>query len=399
MTGHEEIVRLAARGDGVTRMGAHVSGSLPGDIVDGDEIVSKGAHHVDPPCRHFSQCGGCQLQYADDDALETFVRERVINTAMGQGLEIDEVLPVHLSPPKSRRRATLHAQRTQKGAVIGYRKNNSHSIVDLAECHVIDRRISSLVAPLRSLVAAYGPAKSAVDVQLAIADQGVDIGLSNFELVGLEATEAALDFALEHKLARLTIDQGYGPETVYEPEPATITLAGIPVGLPPGAFLQATLDAEAIMVADARAWLGERGLIADLFAGLGTFAFALGQKRKVLAVEADRAAYLACKSAGAVSGGTVVSLHRDLFRNPLREDELSRFTAALLDPPRAGAKAQIEQIAQSNLARVVYVSCNPSSWARDARRLLDAGFALKKIRPVGQFRWSTHVELISLFER
>jgi 23S rRNA (uracil1939-C5)-methyltransferase len=173
--------------------------------------------------------------------------------------------------------------------------------------------------------------------------------------------------------------------------------------MPPGAFLQATEMAERCMIDDAVAWIGESAIVADLFAGLGTFTYALAvtgaQGRKVLAVEADRAAFLACKSASPRSGGQVHSLHRDLFRNPLQPTELNRFDAILLDPPRAGARAQIAEIAQSTVERVIYVSCNPSSWARDAAVLVEAGFVLSRLRPVGQFRWSTHVELVSLFER
>jgi 23S rRNA (uracil1939-C5)-methyltransferase len=286
--------------------------------------------------------------------------------------------------------------------VLGYREGGSHRIVDLAECPVLHPGLAALIAPLRRFVAAHGP-KAMVGIDLTLADQGVDVALSHFPLEGLAATEAALDFARAEELARLTIDQGYGPETVWEPEPATVTLAGVPVTLPPGAFLQATADAEEHMVADAMSWLGGARVIADLFAGLGTFAFGLRAHasggRKVLAVEADRAAHLACKAAGAVVGGAVLALHRDLFRNPLQPEELNRFDAVLLDPPRAGARAQVAALAASTVARVVYVSCNPSSWARDAAVLTAAGYRLTKLRAVGQFRWSTHVELVSLFER
>ena len=326
------------------------------------------------------------------------MHERVVNAAKGQGLEPAEVLPVHLSPPHTRRRAGLHGLRTAKGAVLGYREGGSHRIVDLAECPVLHPALAGLIAPLRAFVAANGP-KGMVGIDLTLADQGVEANLLHFPLEGLGPTEAALDFAREQGLARLTIDQGYGPETLWEPEPVTVTLSGVPVSLPPGAFLQATADAEARMLADAAEWLGDARLVADLFAGLGTFAFGLRQDRKVLAVEAEQAAHLACKSAGARTGGQVLALHRDLFRSPLQPAELNRFDAVLLDPPRAGARAQVAEIAASTLARVVYVSCNPSSWARDAAVLTEAGFRLVKLRAVGQFRWSTHVELVSLFKR
>ncbi|TAD83298.1 MAG: class I SAM-dependent RNA methyltransferase [Sphingomonadales bacterium] len=398
----EPIIRLAAKGDGVTATGRHVSGAVPGDIVDGEGNITPGPHHAVPACRHFTSCGGCQLQQADDAALADFVRDRVVNAARGQGLEPGEVLPVHLSPPATRRRAGLHGLRTARGAVLGYREGGSHRVVDLAECPVLHPALAALIAPLRRLVAAHGP-KGIVGIDLTLADQGVEANLSHFPLEGLGPTEAALDFARQQNLARLTIDQGYGPETIWEPEPVTVRLSGVSVALPPGAFLQATQDAEELMVADAVAWLGHARVVADLFAGLGTFAFGLSAAgdtgRKVLAVEAERAAHLACKSAGAHSGGQVLALHRDLFRSPLQPDELNRFDAVMIDPPRAGARAQVAEIARSTLERVVYVSCNPSSWARDAAVLAEAGLRLSKLRPVGQFRWSTHVELVSLFER
>jgi 23S rRNA (uracil1939-C5)-methyltransferase len=289
--------------------------------------------------------------------------------------------------------------RTAQGAVLGYREGGSHRIVDLAECPVLHPNLAALIGPLRDFVAAHGP-KAMVGIDLTLADQGVDVSFVHFPVDGLAATEAALDFAREQGFARLTFDQGYGPETMWEPEPATVTLGGVPVNLPPGAFLQATQDAERRMVADAAEWLGEARIIADLFAGLGTFAFGLRSAgRKVLAVEADRAAHLASKAAGAQAGGQVLALHRDLFRNPLQPAELNRFDAVLLDPPRAGARVQVAEIAASTLTRVVYVSCNPSSWSRDVTVLAAAGFRLAKLRAVGQFRWSTHVELVSLFER
>ncbi|MHA7818482.1 MAG: class I SAM-dependent RNA methyltransferase [Erythrobacter sp.] len=397
-----EIVRLAAKGDGVTADGRHVPLSVPGDIVSPEGDITHGPHHATAPCSHFATCGGCQLQHADDSVLRDFVRNRVVNAANGQDVAIGELLEGHLSPPQTRRRATLHALRTASGAIIGFREAGSHRLVDLAECPVLRPELATLFEPLRNFVAAHGPKRN-VDIALSLSDQGVDVGLAHFPLEGLAATEAALEFARDHGLARLTVDRGYGAETVWEPEPVTISLSGLPVAMPPGTFLQATEDAERRMIADAREWTSEARIVADLFSGLGTFAFALAgsgpQGRKVLTAEADQAAHLACKAAARRMGGRVVPIHRDLFRNPLQAAELSRFDGVLLDPPRAGARAQVAEIAQSDTPRVVYVSCNPSSWARDAAVLAGAGFRLTRLRPVGQFRWSTHVELVSLFER
>ncbi|WP_369025116.1 class I SAM-dependent RNA methyltransferase [Qipengyuania sp. RANM35] len=394
----EEVIRIAAKGDGVTASGRHVPGGVPGDVVNDDGTLSPGPHHATPPCRHFGTCGGCQLQQADEEALRSFVTERVAFAAEGQEIAVGELLPTHLSPPRTRRRATLHGLRAGQGAVLGFRERGSHRIVDMKECHILLPQLFDLVAPLRVLVAKHAE-RQPVDIELTAIDQGIDCTVKGIAAEGLAATEAMLDFARDHSLARLSLDRGYGPETVWEPVPATVTLAEVAVPFPHGSFLQPTADGESALAEDARAFVGDAATIADLFSGLGTFAFSLVEGRKVLAVEAARDAHLACKAAANMRGLQVHSLHRDLFRNPLQADEAGRFGAILLDPPRAGAREQVAQIAASTATRVAYISCNPQSWAKDARTLIEAGFRLEKLRPVGQFRWSTHVELTSYFTR
>ncbi|MDR6509750.1 23S rRNA (uracil1939-C5)-methyltransferase [Novosphingobium capsulatum] len=394
------IVRVAAKGEGATADGRYVALSAPGDMLEADGTLTWGPNHVEPPCRHFPACGGCQLQHLSEAALTDFVGSRVIGAAKGQELDPGTPEPTHLSPPRTRRRATLHAQAIGRRVVLGFREGGSHKTIDMRECHVIAPELMALVAPLRTLLESWQDRKLAVDVELTLADQGVAVGFSGLVADNLARTEALLDFARDHRLARLTIDTGYGPETTWEPDPATITLGGTAVGIPPGAFLQATADGEAALVAVAQGWLAGASTVADLFAGLGTFAFALaGPGTKVLAVEAARDAHLACQAAARSQGRPVHALHRDLFRNPLRAEELNRFAAVLLDPPRAGAREQVGQIAESTVARVVYISCNPASWARDAATLVAAGYRLEGLKAVGQFRWSTHVELASLFVR
>ena len=403
MTDVSPVVRIAAKGDGVTEDGRHVAFAAPGDMVSADGTVSPGPHHAPPSCRHYPQCGGCQLQHLDEAALGTFVSDRVIGAVLGQHLELALTAPPHLSPPASRRRATLHAQAIGKRVVLGFREQGTHHIVDMRECAVLAPPLIALVKPLRELLTAFATRAMAVDVELTLADQGVTVGIKGLTVDGLSAIERLSDFAKLHGLARLTIDSGFGPETQWEPEPVTVTVGGVSVALPPGAFLQATPDGEAALTGAAVGWLDGAVMVADLFSGLGTFAFALVKAgpggRKVLAVEADRAAHLAGQAAARMNGLQVHSLHRDLFRNPLRPEELNRFDAVVLDPPRAGAREQVALIAESMVARVVYVSCNPSSWARDAARLVEGGYRLAELRPVGQFRWSTHVELASLFVR
>ncbi len=378
--------------------GRCAAGAAPGDLLLPDGTLKHGPHHTAAACRHFGTCGGCQLQHLDEMSLADFVAERVANAAAGQGLSPERIAPPHLSPPRSRRRAALHAASIGGRIALGYREGGSHRIVDLAECPVLLPELADIIAPLRKLLARQG-GRIAADVELAMTDQGVDLAIKGLAVEGLAATEAMLSFAQGNGLARLTLDQGYGSEALWEPEPVTVTLAGVRVSYPPGAFLQATADGEEALVAAVREWLAGSKTVADLFAGLGTFAFALAGPAKVLAAEAARDAHLACKQSAGTAQLPVHAMHRDLFRNPMMPDELNRFDAVILDPPRAGAREQVARLAESTAARVVYVSCNPSSWARDAATLVAGGYRLMELRPVGQFRWSTHVELASLFVR
>ena len=398
MTGAEPIVRVAAKGDGVTASGRHVALAAPGDVWLPDGAVQPGPHRAEPPCSHFGRCGGCQLQHLDEDALAGFVRDRVLNAATGQGLEPERVARVHLSPPRTRRRASLRAVNGGGRPLIGFSEGGSHRVVDMRECHVLAPALFALVEPLRRALADRR-GKYALKIDLTLADQGVDCAIRGLELDGLQQTEALLELCRELGLARLTLDQGFGPETFWEPDPVTVMLAGIPVDLPAGAFLQATADGEAALVSAALEWLGDGRRVADLFSGLGTFAFSLAGSGKVLAAEAARDTHLACRAAARRAGLPVEAAHRDLFRNPLRADELRGFDGIVLDPPRAGAREQVAQLVAAGVPRIVYISCNPSSWARDGRALADAGYRLAELRPVGQFRWSTHVELASLFVR
>ena len=389
---NELIVRIAARGDGVTASGRHVPFGVPGDAVLEDGALAFGPHHQTPPCRHFPECGGCQLQHVDDEAYRGYLVSRVEGALDQHGLTA-QVRDPHLSPPNSRRRATLRALKAGQGAVIGFNAAKSHRIVDMLENHILRPELLALVDPLRRLLGTLLQPKRTAEVQLTLADQGADLLLKGVEAEGLEAIEALTSFSAEHRLARLSLDRGLGPETVYEPEPATVTLSGSPVPLPVGAFLQATEDGEAALVEAVREAVADASAAADLFAGLGTFALALGQQ--VYAAEASRDAVLALKRACP----RIAVEHRDLYRRPLDGAELKRFAAVVLDPPRAGAAEQVALLARSEVPRLAYVSCNPATFARDARTLVDGGFKLEWVRPVGQFRWSTHVELAAGFAR
>jgi len=391
------VLKVAGRGEGITDDGRYIPFTAPGDQVDAHGAITRGPHHQEPPCRHFPECGGCQLQHLDDFAWSAFIVDRITGALAQHKLET-EIRPPLLSPPRTRRRATLHAERRGRQVLLGFTGQGSHTLIDLNECHVLDPALFALLAPLRGLLAALLPTSRRINVHLARADQGIDVLLDGLEAEGLAAAEAITAFAHRHQLARFSMDEGLGPTARWEPDPVTITLGGVPVPFPPGNFLQATPEGEAALVAAVREVVGDAGTVADLFAGLGTFTFAF-PKAKVYAAEAARDSILSLKAAAGQARRMVFADHRDLFRRPVTGADLDKFDAVIIDPPRAGAREQVAEIAKSRAPLVAHVSCNPNTFARDAEILCQGGYRLDWIQPVGQFRWSTHVELAAKFSR
>ncbi|MGH6651641.1 MAG: class I SAM-dependent RNA methyltransferase [Sphingopyxis sp.] len=399
MTEAALITRIAARGDGVTADGRHVMGAVPGDRVRDDGILIPGPNRVEPPCRHFGKCGGCQLQQVAEEALATFVRDRVVGGLAGQEVSASDVLPALLSPPASRRRAALTALRTGKQVAIGFNAAQSNQIVDMRMCPLLLPELFALVAPVRELLVLIAPQRRPVKVKMQMLDQGVELILEGVKAEGLEAAMALQDFAGANKLARFVIDQGDGYETLWQPDPPTVRFGGIAVEVPPFAFLQPTaVGQDALIEAVAKA-IGDAPAVADLFAGVGTFALSVQAGRKIYAAEGARDAMAAMTGAANRARALVATEHRDLFRRPLIPAELNRFGAVILDPPRAGAEEQVKELAASDVPAIAYVSCNPASFARDAKILIAGGYILDWVQPVGQFRWSTHVELAGRFSK
>ena len=393
----DTIVRIAARGDGVTADGRYAALAAPGDFLRADGRVEPGPNRRAPACRHFPKCGGCQLQHLSDDAFARYLTDRIVGGLEGQGLPSPAMLTPQLSPPQSRRRVALRAERRGKQVLLGFNEGGSHKIIEIRECPVMRPELFALIGPLRSLLPSLIRDKRSADIRMTLTDQGVDLMLAGVEAEGLAAAEAITDFAAKHKLARLSLDEGYGPATRWEPDPVTVTLGGVAVPLPEGSFLQATREGEAALVAAVRRIIEGAGEVADLFAGLGTFAFAVDANAH--AVEAARDVVLSLQSAANFAKRSITSEHRDLYRRPLTPAELNRFDAVILDPPRAGAQEQVAALAASTVPRIAYVSCNPGTFARDAKILIAGGYRLIDITPVGQFRWSTHVELGANFVR
>jgi 23S rRNA (uracil1939-C5)-methyltransferase len=391
------IVRIAAKGEGVTADGRHAMLAAPGDQLTANGSVIAGPHHANPPCWHFPTCGGCQIQHVDDVAFGDFMIQRITGALHSQEITPPPFAAPILTPPATRRRATMKAEKINKKLLIGFNEARSHKLVDLAMCPVLHPALFAMVEPLGKLLRPL--VRRTASIGLTLVDQGVDVAIDGAKVDGLAAIEAVNDFAAAHKLARLTIDDGNGPQPYWQPEPATVTFGGVAVPFPPGGFLQATAAGEAALLAAVRTIVGDAPTVIDLFAGLGTFALPLSAKAKIWAIEGARDAAMALKVAADRVQRPVAVAHRDLFRRPMEVAELNRFAAVVLDPPRAGAWEQMPALAASTVKRLAYVSCNPATFARDAKVLIDGGWTLAGITPVGQFRWSTHIELVAEFRR
>lgn len=399
------IRRLGHLGDGIADGPVFVPLTLPGEEVAGEvaegriaapRIVTPSPDRVRPPCRHFKTCGGCALQHACDEFVSDWKRTVVEAALLAQGLET-MMRPVLTSPPASRRRATLSARRTKKGTMIGFHARASDTIVEIAECKLLHPDLMAILPNLGELVTVAASRKGAVAVHLTLTDGGIDLAVR--EAKPLEGAEFAglARFADTLDLARLS----WNGEVVVTRRPPALVFGRARVTPPPGAFLQATDEGQAALTEAVREASAGAARIVDLFAGCGTFTLPLADRAEVHGVEGESAMLDALQTAWRAAPGLhrVTTEARDLFRRPLMTDELKRFECAVIDPPRAGGEAQMRQIAGSALGRVAAVSCNPVSFARDARILADAGFNLDWVQVVDQFRWSPHVELAAQFTR
>ncbi|SFE37839.1 class I SAM-dependent RNA methyltransferase [Roseivivax sediminis] len=399
------IERLGHRGDGIapgplyvpgTLPGEEVSGALEGDTIPAPKIVTPSADRVAPPCKHARACGGCQLQHASDGFVAAWKLDVVRAALAAHGLTAP-MRPVATSPAQTRRRATLSARRTKTGALAGFHRKRSDEIVAIPECRVLHPDIAGAL-PLAEAVARLGASrKGEIAVQITRSADGLDVAVTGGKPADAALRSALADIARDHDLARLSWD---ADETLERRAPA-VKLGTARVVPPPGAFLQATPEGEAALQdAVAEATDGARHIV-DLFAGCGTFTLPLASRASVHAVEAGRDMLAALDRGWRHAHGLrqVTTEARDLFRNPLPAVDLARFDAAVIDPPRAGAEAQIAELAEAGPARIAHVSCNPVTFARDCATLARAGYGINWLQVVDQFRWSAHVEIVAQLSR
>jgi 23S rRNA (uracil1939-C5)-methyltransferase len=399
-----EIVKLGHAGDGVTADGLFIAGTVPGDVArvarEGErgrliELIEKGPARTVPPCEHFGRCGGCALQHVAREAYLGWKRELVVTALKQRGfvnVPVDEIVAV---APGTRRRASFKAQRRGDHVAVGFYEAGSRNLVDLRECPILVPELARLIPLMRRHLADVLRAGETAELLATGTDTGIDLALTLKRkreadlLMGLSSLAAAL------KLARLS----WNGEDVAIAQAPSLRVGRFTVALPPGAFLQPTKEGEHLLqrfVLDAAK--GAR-TVADLFAGCGTLSLALAEQHAIHAVDSIASQVDALLAAARPGRARLTGEARDLFRRPLLPAELARFDAVVLDPPRPGAMAQAKALAQSKVARVLYVSCNAASFARDARILADGGYRLERVHPIDQFLWSPHVELFARFSR
>lgn len=420
------IDTLGARGDGIARHDGtrlFVAYAAPGDRVrvridSGDkdglratilERLSDGPGRQGPLCRHFGDCGGCVAQHLNDTIYEPWKTAAVRDALTHRGLDPTVVRPLHRLAPGTRRRARLKARRTESGVLLGFFAPASHRVIDLTECPVMVPPLVRLLAPLRAALGDLLALNGTGDAAMTASETGIDLVLGMGRAPGRAQIAHAVALAEAADLARVSFRQtggGHGADAPAEPvaqrRPVQVRFGEIAVDLPPDAFLQPTADGERFLADAVAAAVGGAMRIVDLYSGCGAFALrvlAAGARVRAIDSAADHVRALEAAARRSGLGAQLNAETRDLSRRPLAGEELVAVGAVVLDPPRPGAPQQAKALAASGVPVVAYVSCNPASFARDARTLVDGGYGLESVQPLDQFVFSPHVELVGVFRK
>jgi len=419
------IEGLGARGDGVARhegrpvfvpfalpgerarvklTGAKAAGAK-GEVI---ELLDASADRVEPVCPHYGPCGGCTLQHLAAEPYRRWKREQVRNALQREGVPETHVADLTVVPAGTRRRATLTAKARRDGVDLGFHGRESHVLEHITTCHVLRPRLVGLLPGLSDALRHLLKPGESASVTLLDADNGPDVLVRSHTPPGLDARQALATLAERADLARVTwLSLAQDPEAV-DPEPVSIRrppfvhFGAVAVEPEAGSFLQPTAEGQAALIETVTAWLKDAGgPLADFYAGCGTFTFPLARYRPVHAVEGERAAIASLWQAARRNdyAGPVTAEVRDLAAEPPDAAELDAFAGVVFDPPRAGAKGLARELADSRVPTVVAVSCNANTFARDARLLVEGGYTLAEVRPIDQFPWSGHLELVARFHR
>lgn len=410
-----KIQSLGAQGDGIAHCPdgtVYVPFTLPGETVAIARVKDQGtimsiieaaSERREPACRHFGPdgkngtCGGCSLQHMVDDPYRDFKRNLVVSALRSKGLNVQVDALVHCRPGE-RRRVVFAARKTEKGLLLGFSQSGSHHIVDIEECPVTSDGIVSRLDAIRSIGLPLASNADPFRITVMETLSGLDISVEGIKSVNDKQRRALTEIVLSMRgIARVSLSG----EILIEPQKPVIDFDGVKISPPSGSFAQATRQAEDAMAELVLAHVGKSKRIADLFCGSGTFALRLARLGKVHAVEAEdkplKALDLAARN---TQGLKPVSIEkRDLFRHPVIVKDLKNYDAVVFDPPRAGAEAQCKELARSTVKKIVAISCNPLSLARDLAILVEGGYRVTKVTPVDQFLWSPHVEAVATLEK
>lgn len=395
-----KLTEMGRHGEAMGEVDGHpvyVPYALPGEVVEADisgshallrDIVTSSPERIEPFCPHFTRCGGCQIQQWQSDAYRLWKRGLVVTALKNQGITA-EVEPLVDAQGEGRRRATLHVKRTTEGVIAGFNAARSHDIHPLDHCPILVLAL----APAFDIARRIGALIGDCDVAFTASETGLDVDVTTKR----KPTPALAALVETEKLARLSVNR----EPLVTRIAPEVSAGTASVRLPAGSFLQATRAGEATLAMLVIENIGKAKYVADLFCGVGVFALRLAGKARVFAADNDRAAITALAEATRKASGLkpVEAKARDLFREPLVARELKDFDAVIFDPPRAGAEAQARQLAKSTVKTVIAVSCDPASFARDARILFEGGYRLTRVTPVDQFAFTAHVETVALFRR
>lgn len=411
------ISSLGLQGDGVAEINGaavYVPYVLPGERVNLSvqgrkgrllELIEPSPDRTVPACHHFGpetdECGGCALQHLGPAYYARFKQDVVQRALAHVGFDHVEILPTINSPVQSRRRAGFTLKKVAGNLLIGFHKRQSQQIIPVQECHVLHPAVFAAKDEIATVTRPFFDTRTELTLtaHVTLATNGIDLDLAgDLDEGTLTLTERETVVALlkDSNIIRLTINSA----PFWQKQDVLAEFAGTRVALPPRGFLQATKEGEQALQEIVSNAVRGAFKITDLFSGCGTLTFAAAQHASVHAVEADATAGAAIARAHQGPAiKTVTAETRDLYRQPLMPPELKNFDVVIMDPPRAGAQAQAAQLAKSSVPLVVSISCNPKSFARDARALVDGGYTFETVRPVDQFLFSPHIELAGIFRR
>jgi 23S rRNA (uracil1939-C5)-methyltransferase len=406
------INRIGHRGDGVadTPDGpVFVPYALPGETIEAEDVTGHpdrrhllrvfepSPERIAPICPHFGVCGGCAVQHWNETRYREWKRGLVAEALSQAGIEapVGEMIDAH---GEGRRRVVLHARRgTHDILQVGFAALRAHEIIGIDRCPVLAPSLDGAIAAAWSIAESLHEVRKPLDIQITATDSGMDVDVRGSGALNAKRTAQLAAVAEQHRLVRLT---RHGELVIQRASP-TLKIGRATLTLPPGAFLQATAEGEAALARLVESAIPKAKSVADLFCGVGPFALRLAERARITAADSDAGAMNAlAKAAKGASGLKPVDAQtRDLFRRPFTAKELAPFDAVVFDPPRQGAQAQARELAASKVPVVVAVSCNPGTFARDARILIGGGYRLTQVTPVDQFRYSAHVELVGVFQR